>query len=457
MLDFVRRRTRFRRLIPAISAGGIILSTLACRQLSPIIVTVIPVTLESKFVTVEVPYEVTRMVSKKHSVTREVTRQILVEIVKTVEVTRLVPVTLTPPPPTPSPIPSTTPSPTTQVTQENRLTVPRTLHTATLLDDGRVFIIGGYTAPNTDTATIEVYNPTDRTSRLAGSLHEARHDHSATHLADGRVLVIAGYAGFWLNNAELYDPDTGGSTQTLPIYSHGVEHTATRLNDGRVLVIAGATRSGSPGPDDRVEIFDPRTNNWQRAAPHVDIEGSHTATVLDDGRVLVAGGNADPSVYDPTNDTWQPAGKLINDRWESMAVRLLDGQVLLAGGRLLAEERIIRNVEIYDPTSNTWQEAPPTNQPHYRGTMTLLPDGRVLVAGGSRYLDNAWNDRTAILNSVEIYDPASDRWDSVTSLGQARAEHTATLLPNGRVLITGGVGPGNVILDSIETITPPAR
>jgi N-acetylneuraminic acid mutarotase len=89
--------------------------------------------------------------------------------------------------------------------------------------------------------------------------------------------------------------------------------------------------------------------------------------------------------------------------------------------------------------------------------MTLLPDGRVLAAGGSRALDYSWNDPSAILNSVEIYDPASNTWTSVAGLQRARADHTATLLSDGRVLITGGVGTGNVILDSIEIITPPAR
>jgi hypothetical protein len=302
------------------------------------------------------------MVSKKQRITQEVTRQIVVEIIQTVEVTRLVPVTLTPLPPTP--IPTITPSPTAPEPVGNRMNVPRTLHTATLLGDGRVLIIGGYTARDTDTASIEIFNPDDRTSRLIGFLNDARHDHSATLLADGRVLVIAGYAGYWLSNAELFDPSTSVSTRTLPIYPHGVEHTATRLNDGRVLVIAGATRSGSPGPDDRAETFDPRTNNWQRAAPHVDIEGSHAATILPDDRVLVPG-NTDPSIA-TCQDILETTAALITDRWEPQAVRLFDGRVLLLGGRLLTEERVINSVEIYDPANDTWRQAAPTNQPHYR-------------------------------------------------------------------------------------------
>jgi hypothetical protein len=455
MILCIRRPTILRWSTPVFLLVVIFLGSVACKQLSPVVVTAAPITVEPRVVTVEVPYEVTRMITKKQRITQEVTRQTVVEIIQTVEVTRLVPVTLTPLPPTP--IPTTTPSPTAPPPVGSRMNIPRTLHTATLLGDGRVLIIGGYTARDTDTASIEMFNPNDRTFRLIGFLQDARHDHSATLLEDGRVLVIAGYAGYWLSNAELFDPSTSVSTRTLPIYPHGVEHTATRLNDGRVLVIAGATRSGSPGPDDRVEIFDPQTNNWQRAAPHVDIEGSHTATVLSDRQVLVAGGNADPAIYDSDIDMWEPAETLITDRWEPQAVRLFDGRVLLLGGRLPTEERIINSVEIYNPANDTWSQAAPTGQPHYRGTMTLLPDGRVLVTGGSRVLDYSWNDPAAILNSVEIYDPASNTWTSLTGLQRGRADHTATLLSDGRVLITGGVGPGNVILDSIEIITPPAR
>jgi hypothetical protein len=317
--------------------------------------------------------------------------------------------------------------------------------------------VGGYTAIDVDTAHVEIFNPADQKFVLSVPLNLARHGHSATLLPDGRVLVIAGYAGTWLASGEIFDPGLGKWTDTQPVYPHGTIHTATLLNDGRVLVIAGGTRSGSPGPDDRVEIFDPRTNSWQRAAPHQSTQGGHTATLLADGRVLIAGGNADPSIYDPNLDTWQPAGKLVTNRSQPQAVLLRDGKVLLVGGTSPYRDLVLENVEIYNPISNTWQQAAPMAQPRYLHTTTLLPDGRVLVTGGGRLLDNSFDDPNAILDTIEIYDPARDSWNIYHPLQQARANHTANLLPNGQVLVTGGWATGYAILNSIEILSIPPR
>jgi N-acetylneuraminic acid mutarotase len=220
-----------------------------------------------------------------------------------------------------------------------------------------------------------------------------------------------------------------------------------------VLVMAGAIQSGSPGPDDRVEIFDPTMNRWQQAARHENTEGNHTATLLSNGRVLIAGGSADPAIYDPTSDTWQPAGSLAVERCFARAILLQDGRVLLIGGILLPQGgTTLNSVEIYDPASNAWRQVAPLAQARFDHTATLLPDGRVLVTGGARLWETSWDDARAILSSVEIYDPASDTWSDLPSLQQARAEHTATLLPDERVLVTGGRATHNAVLDSVETL-----
>jgi N-acetylneuraminic acid mutarotase len=270
--------------------------------------------------------------------------------------------------------------------------------------------------------------------------------------------VIAGYHNGWLSGAEIYDPDTGQWRVTQPIFAHGTNHTATLLSDGRVLVMAGSPQSGgSSTSDDRVEIFDPKTNRWQPAARHENTGGSHTATLLTDGRVLVAGGSADPAIYDPVSDTWQPAGSLAVNRWGAQAVRLQDGRVLLVGGRSPHEERTIDSVEVYDPASNAWRQAAPLAQARYLHTTTLLADGRVLVTGGGRLLDNSFDDPGAILSSVEIYDPVSDTWSALPPLQQARADHTATLLPDGRIFVAGGYALHYAILDSVEILKVEGR
>jgi hypothetical protein len=319
-----------------------------------------------------------------------------------------------------------------------------------------VLLVGGYIALDTDTTSAEIFDPTANTFSPTGSLNTARHRHSATLLPDGRVLVIAGYgSGAWLSSAEIYDPATGLWSPTQPLFAHGVNHTATVLKDGRVLVVAGSKQSGSSGPDDRVEIFNPSTNTWQKAALHQYTEGCHTATLLADGRVLIAGGMADPALYDPAGDTWQPAGKLAVARCFPQATLLHDGRVLLVGGILPSQSATpTDSVEVYDPASNSWGQAALLAQARYNQTtpILLLPDGRALVIGGAKLWEGTWYDPGAILSSVEIYDPAGDTWSPLPPLRQARADHTATLLPDGRVFVAGGRSSRDTYLDSAEIL-----
>ncbi len=361
---------------------------------------------------------------------------------------------------TPIAIPTaSTPAEPWQWSSAGSMTTARSYHTATLLPNGRVLLAAGTSGsdPHVSLSSAEIYDPVSGTFRATASLNTVRHGHSATLLPDGRVLVIAGYNASqgWLSSAEIYDPATGQWSITQPIFAHGVTHTATLLKDGRVLVMAGAIQSGSPGPDDRVEIFDPTTNRWEQAARHENTYGNHTATLLPDGRVLIAGGSvdADPAIYDPASDTWQPAGSLAVERCFARAVLLQDGRVLLIGGLLLPQgETGVNSVEIYDPASNTWGQAAPLAQARFKHTGTLLPDGRVLVTGGTRLWHAAGDDPGANLSSVEIYDPVTDTWSALPPLQQARADHTATLLPDGRVFVAGGFVTGYATLDGAEIL-----
>jgi N-acetylneuraminic acid mutarotase len=341
------------------------------------------------------------------------------------------------------------------------MTAARYWHTATLLPDRRVLLVAGLAGPDVSLSSAEIYDPVSGTFRATLSLNTARHQHSATLLLDGRVLVIAGYNPHdgWLSSAEIYDPATGQWSITQPVFAHGVAHTATLLEDGRVLVMGGASQSGSAGPDDRVEIFDPKTNHWQKAALHENTEASHTATLLRDGRVLIAGGNADPAIYDPANDTWLPAGKLAVERYFARAILLQDARVLLIGGALApGADRVLNSVELYDPASDTWQQAASMAQARWDHTATLLPDGRVLVTGGAQVWDwTSWDQPGVILSSVEIYDPVNDTWSAGPQLQQARVGHTATLLPDGRVFVAGGRAAINWYLDSTEILRPSGR
>ncbi len=393
-------------------------------------------------------------------VTREVTRQTIV--------TRVVPITATlPPSPPPVPAPTTAMQPPTQIPTPlpasasvtpyargwlpiSTMSISRGFHSGTVLRDGRVLIIGGYISQDTDTASVEIFDPATNTFRANGSLNIPRHGHTATLLPDGRVLIVGGYNMTWLNSAELYDPATGQSTNTQPLFKHGTSHTATLLKDGRVLVIAGAIQSGFSAPDDRVEIFDPRTNRWQQAAVHENAQFAHTATLLNDGRVLLAGGFSAPAIYDPARDAWEPTGELAVEQYSAQAVRLRDGKVLLIGGQVGQEGTPTQEVQVYDPASNTWSEALPLSHARYAHTATLMADGRVLVLGG---WDTLGGYENSLINTAEIYD-RSGNWTPYTAVGIGRVQHIAALLADGRILVTGGETKRGSFLSSAGVLKP---
>jgi hypothetical protein len=182
---------------------------------------------------------------------------------------------------------------------------------------------------------------------------------------------------------------------------------------------------------------------WSPTGSMVDGRGFHTATRLADGRVLVVGGIqvfgtlASAELYDPRIRTWSKAGSLPTPRWGHTATLLKNGKVLVVGGSAADGVHLgsTSSAELYDPKTNTWYAAANMRTPRSFHTATLLPDGRVLVVGGLQ----AFTDVTGrVLASVEVYDPATDAWSPGPPLAAARAKHDAILLANHDVLVLGG-------------------
>ena len=175
----------------------------------------------------------------------------------------------------------------------------------------------------------------------------------------------------------------------------------------------------------------------------------HTATLLSDGRVLVSGGYNGTAplnsaeLYDPATGAWTPTGPLVTQREYHTATLLPNGRVLVSGGYGGTSAGILASAELYDPATGTWTATTgslATARDYHAAT--LLPDGRVLVSGGL--------SAAGYLASAELYDPATGTWTATTgSLVTQRAYHTATLLPNGRVLVSGGYN-GTAVLPSAE-------
>ena len=177
-------------------------------------------------------------------------------------------------------------------------------------------------------------------------------------------------------------------------------------------------------------LIDP---SWVPTGSFVMARSRHTATLLPNGKVLVAGGNNGPALsgaelYDPATGTWTATGSMGTARSRHTATLLPNGKVLVAGG-FNELDGFLSSAELYDPASGTWTATGNLGTGRGFHTATLLPNGKVLVAGGNN---------GAVLSSAELYDPASGTWTATGSLGTARDLHTATLLPKGKVLVAGG-------------------
>jgi N-acetylneuraminic acid mutarotase len=318
-------------------------------------------------------------------------------------------------------------------------------HTATLLPDGAVLVAGGFNDPILSMTNSDLYNPdpfgADGTWTNAGALNTARELQTATLLPNGLVLIAGGLEtlsgeGITLPYAELYNPATMEWTDTGSMNKDRMSHTATMLSDGLVLVAGGYSYSG--GALTSAELYNPATGTWTSTGSMNTARTYHTATLLPNGLTLVAGGwnssgvTTSAELYDPATGTWSGTGSLNTARAWHTATLLPDGFVLVAGGTAnVVTDTGIASAELYNPASGTWTSTGSLNAARFLHTSTLLPTGLVLCAGGT-------DDGVYGLTSAELYNPASATWTYTGSLNYGRFYHTATLLPNGYVLFAGG-------------------
>lgn len=322
-------------------------------------------------------------------------------------------------------------------------------HTATLLKNGKVLIVGGSGKPfigGVDTeellgaalASADLYDPTKGIWLVTSSLSVPRIEHTTTLLANGKVLVAGGsseISGKELGSAELYDPVTDIWSITGDLVTPRVYHTATLLTNGKVLVVGGSDGVGIKYAS--AEIYDPVTGTWSKTGDLNAPRAYHTATLLANGKVLVVGygttGKTSTSeLYDPTTGKWTQTGNLVFPHGVHTATMLTNGMVLVAGGCITEHDtvKVSAKVEIYDPSTNSWSEAASLKYARCSNTATLLPNGNVLITGG-----NIGVRQSA---TVELYDPSAKTWTVAENILSKRSHHTATLLPNGKVLIAGG-------------------
>jgi hypothetical protein len=327
----------------------------------------------------------------------------------------------------------------------------RLLHTATLLSSGKVLIAGGQQDINTLFASAELYDPVAATFAATGSMQTSRSQHTATLLNDGRVLLAGGGTGNQGNataTAELYDSTGATSSATGSMQTARYGHTATLLSNGKVLVTGGTDVNGNSLAT--AELYDPASGTFSPTGSMEAARYGHTATLLSNGKVLVTGGYyfvvaSDTSgtlttaeLYDPASGTFSATGSMETARGGHTATLLNAGKVLVAGGADTS------TTELFDPTAGTFSATGATEIARTEHTATLLPDGTVLVAGGE---DPNFGNGLAL---AELYDPSVGTFAGTGGMEITRVGPTATLLNNGNVLVTGGTGPTGAALASAE-------
>ena len=334
------------------------------------------------------------------------------------------------------------------------LNTARSYATSTLLEDGTVLVAGGFsTSYSGPLASAELYEPGAGSFVAVGNLNVARAYHTATLLNNGTVLVVGGQQdsfGDGLASAEIYNPmtDTFSTTTGNPTTTR-TYHTATLLNNGQVLIAGGFTG----GNQNSAELYNLVTGTFASTGNLITARAMHTATLLNDGTILMVGGQnndfstvlASAEIYNPTTGTFAAAGNLNTARYGHTATLLNDGTVLIAGGFGSTYAPLSR-AEIYNPATKTFSLTGSLANARGISVGNLLNSGLALISGGF--------GATGPMTSAELYDPKAGAFASAGSLNTGRYSPCATLLNNGSVLVSGGVGADGNALASAEIYLP---
>ncbi len=348
-------------------------------------------------------------------------------------------------------------------TEAGPMAKPRAFAPVVALAGGKALVVGGASMVpvshgyrQVTIADSELFDAATRTWSPAGAMAHPRSTHQAVALDDGRVLAMGGVddLGVMQASAELYNPVTRTWSAAPSMASPRYYFTATKLKDGRVLVAGGCSMAGCGAAAPFSEIFDPVTNRWSRTGPNVNARASQAAALLLDGRVMLIGGDAvtqdTTEVYDPATNQWTDSGPMTVVRSNHAAATLSSGEVLTAGG-MDGWGAINAQADLGDAATSIWNVAPAMFDARMYHVMLALPDGRALAIGGQQVQLHSFVD----IPRCEIYDQQRGGWTRTGSMAVARESHSATVLGNGDVLVTGGFdGASGLETTRTETFTP---
>ena len=345
------------------------------------------------------------------------------------------------------------------------LNVARAHHTASLLGSGALLVAGGEDGTGTpivDALAAELFDPSAGSTAPASSM-TARTRHTASLLSNGDVLVVGGYSGGELTTAHLYRvaqndfvaaPDLGNGTP-----APRADATSTLLPDGRV-VVAGGENGGSAVSN--VDVYASDASSESPVGHLAVARSGQVATLLPSGRILLTGGGlGSAEVLDRALDQWTVicttgacAGAMANyvpayGHTSTLLVNGPDAGKVLEVGGIDPVRGYLASAQLFDPVAKSVTALPSMGSARVYHTATLLASGDVLIAGGS-------SGPTNTLATAQLYRAATRTWSTVSgSMNAPRSAHTATLLATGHVLLAGGDNQGTS-LNTAEVYDPVA-
>ena len=310
-----------------------------------------------------------------------------------------------------------------------QLVFGRTYHTSTLLKDGRVLVTGGLTRTSPVglffTKAAEVYSPVDNSFSLVGEMIAPRGDHTATRLPNGTVLVAGGTtqsdgSGYLPDTAEVFDPMSNTFSVIATSLVHRARHTATLLPNGDMILAGGGTNT-------IIERLHYDSGAWAAsvAGRLLEPRSKHVACLLESGKILFAGGTGVGTAFAEVFDPESGASRMLETPGTQLPVVAANrGRVLLQG----YTPSWVQGAEVYDPESNTFVAValPPQSYFYDRSYYLLLGNGDVLQIGGG------------FTSAVNIFDLRAGTMKAAPPLAARRESHTAVQFTDGRLLLIGG-------------------